>query len=134
MRCSLFRQAERSPNQALLRNGTRQQVPAARLSQEEISMRVAAYARYSTAEQDKISIAAQLANVEALCGREGFTIVARFQDEARQGSDDNRPGYRALLAGLKRGDFEGIVADETSRITRSQAELHRLVAELRYRE
>src|SRR5688572_3535876 len=97
-------------------------------------MRVAAYARYSTAEQDKISIAAQLANVEALCGREGFTIVARFQDEARQGSDDRRPGYRALLAGLKRGDFEGIVADETSRITRSQAELHRLVAELRYRE
>lgn len=97
-------------------------------------MRVAAYARYSTAEQDKISIAAQLANVEALCGREGLTIVARFQDEARQGSDDRRPGYRALLAGLERGDFDGIVADETSRITRNQAELHRLVAELRFRE
>jgi site-specific DNA recombinase len=97
-------------------------------------MRVAAYARYSTAEQDKISIAAQLANVEALCGREGFTIVARFQDEARQGSDDRRPGYRAMLAALERGDFDGIAADETSRITRNQSELHRLVAELRYRE
>lgn len=97
-------------------------------------MKVASYARYSTAEQDKISIAAQLANVEALCGREGFTIVARFHDEARQGSDDRRPGYRALLAGLERGDFDGIVADETSRITRNQSELHRLVAELRYRE
>lgn len=97
-------------------------------------MKVASYARYSTAEQDRISIAAQLANVEALCGREGFTIVAGFHDEARQGSDDRRPGYRALLAGLERGDFDGIVADETSRITRNQAELHRLVAELRYRE
>ena len=97
-------------------------------------MKVAAYARYSTAEQDRISIAAQIANVEALCGREGFTIAARFQDEARQGSDDRRPGYRALLAGLERGDFDGTVADETSRITRNQAELHRLVAELRYRE
>jgi DNA invertase Pin-like site-specific DNA recombinase len=97
-------------------------------------MRVAAYARDSTAEQDKVSIAAQIANVEALCGREGFTIVARFQDEARQGSDDRRPGYRSLLVGLERGDFDGIVADETSRITRNQAELHRLVAEFRYRE
>lgn len=97
-------------------------------------MKVAAYARYSTAEQDKISIAAQVSNVEALCGREGFTIVARFHDEARQGSDDRRPGYMALLAALKRGDFDGIVADETSRITRNQSELHRLVAELRFRE
>jgi site-specific DNA recombinase len=102
--------------------------------QEESPMKVAAYARYSTAEQDKISIAAQLANVEALCGKEGFTIVSRFQDEARQGSDDRRPGYRAMLAALERGDFDGIVADETSRITRNQSELHRLVAELRYRE
>ncbi len=97
-------------------------------------MKVAVYARYSTAEQDRISIAAQTSNAEALCGREGFTIVARFQDEARQGSDDRRPGYRALLAGLERGEFDGIVADETSRITRNQSELHRLVAELRYRE
>lgn len=97
-------------------------------------MKVASYCRFSTDQQDKISIAAQLSNIEALCGREGLTIVARFQDEARQGSDDNRPGYRALLAGLKRGDFAGIVADECSRFTRNQAELHRLVAELRFND
>jgi site-specific DNA recombinase len=97
-------------------------------------MKVAIYARYSTDMQDRTSISGQISNCEAMCGREGFTIVTRFQDEARQGSDDQRPGYKAMLAALKRGDFDGIVADETSRITRNQAELHRLVAELRFRE
>ena len=48
--------------------------------------------------------------------------------------DDNRAGYQDMLKALKRGDFVGIVCDETSRITRNQAELHRLVAELRFHD
>jgi len=40
---------------------------------------------------------------------------------------------RAMLQRLKRGEFVGIVTDETSRVTRNQSELHRLVAELRFR-
>lgn len=97
-------------------------------------MRVAIYARYSTDLQDKTSIAGQIANAESLASREGFDVVARFQDEGRSGNDDRRTGYQAMLEALNRGEFVGIVSDETSRITRNQAELHRLVAELRFRD
>lgn len=97
-------------------------------------MKVAVYARYSSELQDKTSIAGQVANCEAIASREGFDVVARFQDEAQRGDDDGREGYQAMLAALKRGEFVGIICDETSRITRNPAELHRLVAELRFRD
>ena len=97
-------------------------------------MKVAIYARYSTDLQDKTSIAGQVANCEAISSREGFHVVARFQDEGRSGNDDRRDGYQTMLEALKRGDFKAIVCDETSRITRNQAELHRLTAELRFRD
>ncbi len=97
-------------------------------------MKVALYARYSTDSQDKTRIDGQVANCESLAGREGLEIVSQFRDEGRSGNDDQRDGYQAMLAGLERGDFIGIVCDETSRITRNQAELHRLTAELRFRD
>src|SRR5687767_13384002 len=97
-------------------------------------MKVAIYARYSTDLQDKTSIAGQVANSEALASREGFEVVARFQDEAQRGDDDRRTGYQAMLAALNRREFVGIVSDETSRLTRNPSELHRLVAELRFRD
>ena len=97
-------------------------------------MKVSIYARYSTDLQDKTSIAGQVSNCEALAAREGFDVVTRFADEGISGSDDSRPQYQAMLKRLKAGDFVGIVCDETSRITRNQAELHRLVAELNFRD
>ena len=99
-------------------------------------MKVAIYARYSTDLQDKSSIAGQISNCEALAGREGLEVVATFTDEGISGNDDSRPQYQAMLKELVRNTskFEGIVCDETSRITRNQAELHRLVAELKFRD
>jgi DNA invertase Pin-like site-specific DNA recombinase len=92
------------------------------------------YARFSTHTQDKISIPSQIANCEALCSREGFDIVARYTDAAISGNDDHRPDYMKMLTALERGELDCIVADETSRVTRNMAELHRLVAELRFRD
>jgi site-specific DNA recombinase len=97
-------------------------------------MKVAIYSRFSTDQQDRTSIAGQVANCEALADREGFDVVATYQDEGISGNDDNRPNFRAMLDSLSRGEFVGIIADESSRFTRNQAELHRLVAELRYRD
>lgn len=97
-------------------------------------MKVAIYARYSTELQDKTSIAGQIANCEALAQRENLSVVATYSDEGISGNDDRRPGYQNLLADLEAGKVMGIVVDETSRITRNQAELHRLVAELNFRD
>lgn len=97
-------------------------------------MKVAIYSRYSTDSQDVTSIAGQTANCESLCVREGFEIAGRYADEGISGNDDQRPEYRKLLAAMERGEYEAIICDETSRATRNQAELHRLVAELRFRD
>ena len=97
-------------------------------------MKVALYARFSTDTQDSTSIGGQFENCEAIAAREGLEVIARIQDEGLSGNDDNRPGYQSMLNRLEQGEFSGIVTDETSRITRNQAELHRLVAELRFRD
>ena len=97
-------------------------------------MKVAIYARYSTDLQDKTSIDGQVANCKVLAEKEGFEVVATFADEGISGNDDTRPQYQAMLTALKAGQFECIVCDETSRVTRNQAELHRLVAELKFRD
>ena len=96
--------------------------------------KVCLYSRYSTSGQDRTSTAAQLADAEALAAREGLAVVATFSDEERSRYDDGRPAYQKMLASLQRGEFAGIVAAETSRISGNPAELHRLVAELRFRE
>ena len=97
-------------------------------------MKVAIYSRFSTDTQDVTSITGQVANCEALAARENLKVVARYEDEGLSGNDDNRPGYQRMLAALEKGKIDGIVCDETSRITRNQAELHRLVAELNFRD
>jgi DNA invertase Pin-like site-specific DNA recombinase len=95
--------------------------------------RVAFYARYSRDEQDRTSITGQFRNCEALAQRHDFEIVARYRDEAISGEADNRPGLLALFAASERGEFDGIVADESSRISRGPGALPRLVAQLAYR-
>ena len=91
---------------------------------------MASYYRELTDLQDKSGSAGPSANCEARAGREGLEVVATFTDEGISGNDDSRPQYQAMLKELSSNDgkFEGIVCDETSRITRNQAELHRLVA------
>lgn len=97
-------------------------------------MKVAIYSRYSTDLQDKTSIDVQIANCEALAARENLRVVATYADKGISGNDDSRPEYQRLLADLQEEKFAGIVCDETSRITRNQSELHRLVAELNFRD
>ena len=61
-------------------------------------MRAAIYSRYSTDLQDETSIAGQIANCEALAAQKGFDVVARYQDAAQSGNDDNRPQYQQMFA------------------------------------
>ncbi len=97
-------------------------------------MKIAIYARYSTDLQDRTSITGQISNCEVLAEREELDVVAHFQDEGISGNDDSRPGYGSLLASLKDGEVQGVLCDETSRLTRNPAELHRIVAELRFQD
>ncbi len=96
-------------------------------------MKMAIYARYSTEQQDETSIDGQFANCRSLALGHGWTVVDEYRDEAMSGSDDSRPGYIKLLADSESGKFDGIIVDETSRVTRRPGELPRLLDILAFR-
>jgi DNA invertase Pin-like site-specific DNA recombinase len=65
-----------------------------------------------------------------LAQQHGFTVVARVRDAATSGGTVERPGYRALLKAARGGDFDVILAEDTSRLWRLLAEQAPRLAEL----
>lgn len=94
-------------------------------------MKAALYARYSTELQSADSITDQHRVCERFVEREGFTVTARYSDAAISGGTTERPGYQELLAAARRGEFEVIVAEDTSRLWRNMCEQAPRLAELR---
>lgn len=93
-------------------------------------MRAAIYARFSTEKQSGESVEDQLRECERLAERHGFTVVSRFSDAAISGGTTVRPGYQAMLAAARRGEFNVILAEDTSRLWRNMAEQAPRLAEL----
>jgi len=85
-------------------------------------VRTVIYARYSSQLQNNRSIADQLAVCRERADREGWTVVAEFQDAAISGAagidEAQRPGLNALLATVEAGGIEQVLTDTTSRIAR----------------
>ena len=79
----------------------------------------AAYARYSTANQNETSIAAQLTAIEDYCKVHSITIVKHYIDEARSGTNTDREGFQALLADARAGLFDAVIIYDISRGSRN---------------
>lgn len=83
----------------------------------------AAYARYSTNNQQETSIAAQLEGIQRYCQREGIALTGMpYIDEARSGTNMDRPGFQRLLADARSGKFEAVVVYDISRGSRDVAD------------
>jgi DNA invertase Pin-like site-specific DNA recombinase len=96
--------------------------------------RVALYARYSTELQSPTSIADQFRLCEAHAERQGWRIVARFEDAAQSGVGvRHRPGYQELLAAIRQRPraFDLVLVEDLSRLTREMGENDRLYRRLR---
>lgn len=93
-------------------------------------MKAAIYARYSTDMQREQSIDDQFRVAERLADRHGFTVAAKFSDQAMSGGTTQRPGYQRMLTAARRHEFEVIVAEDTSRLWRNLAEQSPRLAEL----
>ena len=86
-------------------------------------MRVAIYARYSTDKQERVSIAVQNDNTRAFIAKQSWTEVGAYADEAISGAVIAlRPGMKALLASVERGEVDLVLADELDRLSRSQSQ------------
>lgn len=81
-------------------------------------MTAAAYARYSTDHQTENSIEYQLEKIRAYCAEKEITIAATYTDEARTGTNVDRPGFQAMLKAAARGDFDAVVIYDISRGSR----------------
>jgi site-specific DNA recombinase len=95
-----------------------------------MTLRAVIYARFSTDNQKEASIDDQFRVCQRVVDKEGFELVARFEDRGISGGTDQRPGYQALLTAARSRSFDVIVAEDTSRLWRSKSEYGARSAEL----
>ena len=93
-------------------------------------IRCALYARFSTDLQNPASADDQLRQCRAFAAREGWDVVAEYRDEAISGTQRDRPGLNALLAGA--GTIDIVLAESLDRISRDQEDIAGIFKRLRY--
>ena len=86
------------------------------------AMKAAIYARYSTDMQRAESITGQVRICRERAKREGWEVVKVYSDEQISGHDEDRAGYRALLADIDARLIDIIIVEDTSRLWRNQTE------------
>jgi site-specific DNA recombinase len=96
-------------------------------------MRTAIYARYSSDLQRPASIEDQVRRCGEEIARRGWQSGRVLSDSEIPGMvSQRRPGYQQLLRGAEAGEFDVIVVDELSRLTRRHSELALLMERLRF--
>jgi DNA invertase Pin-like site-specific DNA recombinase len=99
-------------------------------------MRCAAYARFSSERQNVRSIEDQLRECRQFAARNGWEVSEGhvYRDEGRTGQNQDRGGFQALLeaAMSKPAPFACILVDDTSRISRNQADALRFYERLAF--
>jgi site-specific DNA recombinase len=85
---------------------------------KSVFMRVATYARYSSANQSQASIDDQLEVCTRYIDKQGWAIVGTYADAALSGASRFRPQYQRLLGDLDRGIFDVVVVEALDRLGR----------------
>ena len=67
------------------------------------------YARYSSHAQRDASIDQQLSVCRAFAQRGGIDVVDVYTDRALTGTNDNRPGFRRMLADAAKGGWNYVI-------------------------
>lgn len=86
--------------------------------------RCAIYARYSSEKQRESSLEDQ----ERLCRQEaerlGYVVTKIYKDAALSGqlNEDQRPGFQAMQEAARRREFDVLIVDDASRLSRDQSD------------
>nr|WP_313574757.1 recombinase family protein [Brevundimonas sp.] len=93
----------------------------------------AIYGRHSIDLQNARSTADQIALLRDASRAEGITDILEFTDEAISGSAiDNRPGLRALLNAVARGEVSDVLTEALDRLSRDQENIAHIFKRLTY--
>jgi site-specific DNA recombinase len=95
-------------------------------------MKAALYARFSSDLQRATSIEDQFRNCRKRAELEGWTVAATYADAAMSGTDANRPQYRSMLEAAARREFDVLIVDDLSRLTRDAVECERAIRRLEF--
>lgn len=97
-------------------------------------MKAAIYARYSSENQSEKSIDDQIRVCKNYCKEHDLTVSDEqvYVDEAISGSLINRPGLQALEKAAESKEFEAVVVDDLSRLSRSNHQMLTLVLKFNY--
>lgn len=101
-----------------------------------MSLRCAAYARYSTDKQNPLSIDDQVRRCEHYATERGWRLMKEhvYSDAEITGATLQRPGLKQLLADAESAahPFDVILAEDTSRLSRKQADVLNLCERLTF--
>jgi len=97
-------------------------------------MKAAIYARYSSENQSEKSIEDQVRVCKNYCKDHEITVSEEhiYVDEALSGSLVNRPGLQALDKAAENKEFEAVLVDDLSRLSRSNHQMLTLVLKFNY--
>jgi len=84
---------------------------------KEQGKKVVLYCR--VARRNKSAIKKQRLDMERFCARQGWTIVAVYEDNGYSGLTNNRPGLKSMRRDVAKGKFTVVVFWDVSRLTRS---------------
>ena len=95
-------------------------------------MKCVIYSRYSSDQQRATSIEDQARNCRKRAQGEGWEIVHEYADAAMSGADSARPQYQAMLAAAARREFDALLLDDLSRLTRDSVEQETVIRRLEF--
>ncbi|MBL8921740.1 MAG: recombinase family protein [Myxococcaceae bacterium] len=97
---------------------------------KDLPLRLAViYARFSTDKQDARSIEDQVRRCRAFAAAHGLRALRVYEDSATSGSHIHRPGLQAMLAAARAGEFEVVLVDDLSRLSRNDYDFNGIVFE-----
>jgi DNA invertase Pin-like site-specific DNA recombinase len=99
----------------------------------EIQMRIVGYIRASTADQ-KITLEAQRAKIEAMAVVKGETIQEFIIDSGESAKSLERPGMQRILGMVDRRELDCVIIAKLDRITRSVRDLGTLMERFNKRQ
>lgn len=96
--------------------------------------RVAGYARYSSDRQSESSVEDQLRRIRGFASKSGKRLdeSLTFTDHAISGASTARPGFEALMERIKRREIDVLLVEDTSRLSRDNADALNLYKNLAF--
>ena len=86
-------------------------------------LRAVIYARYSSEKSREASIPDQIRICQDLADRQGWDVVAVFQDAAISAASSFRSSYENLLVQARLRKFDVVVAESLDRLSRDQTDV-----------